>query len=189
MSVALPSWEKVPAYHYDSPESAAIIEATTNQALAAADAYEDLKAQIYPLTATWSLPLWEAALGLVSESDTPIEQRRAMVCSALDAVGTTTEAVIEALASRTGYQAHVTVDSADYSFTVRFSGVSSQFARINREQLIEAIERVKPAHLRCIIAGVTWAHVEAAQLTWAYLDEHQITWTDAEYYIPLHDGA
>lgn len=187
MSVTLPSWEKVPAYYYQSPESAAILDATTAQALAAAEVYEDLKLQLYPLTATWSLPLWEAAVGLVSDSDTPIEQRRAAVCARLVALPVTNEETIRALVSSlTGLRCRTVVLHADYTFTVEFLGDEPGWAEVDRDEVNAAVEPLKPAHLRFLLPGMTWADVEAMGVTWARVEAANTTWADVERRVPVH---
>lgn len=55
----------------------------------------------------------------------------------------------------TGYAAEVQTNN-DYSFTLRFRGATTELVQLDRSSLADAIELIKPAHLRFIISGLTW---------------------------------
>lgn len=99
----------------------------------------------------------------------------------LCAGGTANAALIESMArALTGYGAKVTENFAEYTFSLRFYGEQAGFIRINAQQLRDAVELIKPAHLEFIISPITWGDLEAAGLTWAEMEAQFPTWGDIE---------
>lgn len=120
---------------------------------------------------------WERLCGLSPKAGTSLEERRAAVLARLCAGGTANAALIESMArAMTGYGAKVTEHFAEYTFSLRFFGDSAGFMSLDVEQLRQAVELLKPAHLAFIIEPVTWADIHAAALTWEQLEEQFPSW-------------
>lgn len=124
---------------------------------------------------------WERLTGLQPAAEASLEERRAAVMAQLSAGGTANAALIESMArSMTGYTAKVTENFPAYAFSLRFYGETAGFMRLDVEQLRQAVELVKPAHLEFVIEPVTWADIHAAGLTWAQLEEQFPSWAALE---------
>ena len=48
------------------------------------------------------------------------------------------------------------------------------------------VEQIKPAHLRFIISGLTWADVESVLLTWQWFEDNPTTWEQFESKFCVH---
>lgn len=116
----------------------------------------------------------------------PLETRRSAVLQKLVASGNTTAEMIRGLAETiTGYEAKVEVND-DYSFSLSFWGEKNQLADIDVEELKTIVEQIKPAHLRFVITGITWADLESVNMTWGYFDENPTTWAQLETMLCVH---
>ena len=163
MSV-LPKREQVPAYHYISEQSRALIDMLEDASLEAKTALEDVMAQFFVDTAT----------------------RRAAIRQKLVASGNTTSEMIRGLAETlTGYEAKVEVND-DYSFSLSFWGEKNQLAAIDVAELKTVVEQIKPAHLRFVISGITWADLESVNMTWKYFEDNPTTWAQLESMFCIH---
>lgn len=183
----LPKREQVPAYHYVSEQSKALIDSLEDASLEAKAALEDVMAQFFVDTATWGLALWEQQVGIKVDNKLPLAARRVAIKRKLVACGNTTAEMICALAEMlTGYEAKVEVHD-DYSFSLSFWSEQDHFATIDTAELQAVVEQIKPAHLRLIIAGITWADLESADLTWDYFDDNPTTWAQLESMLYVHE--
>jgi len=138
--------KRLPEYHFNSPETAAIQAAFSRQTDALESARDDFLLQLFVNTATWGLALWEALLGLETDIARSLEYRRSRVKSKLRGQGVTTaEMIANVAASFTGGEIIVIERPKDYAFDVKFTGFYGVPANI--EDLSAAIEEIKPAHL------------------------------------------
>lgn len=182
----LPKRERVPDYHYASEQSRALIESLEDASVEAKAALEDVMAQFFINTATWGLALWEEQVGIVTDNSLSLETRRAAILQKLVASGNTTADMIRGLAETiTGYEAKVEVND-DYSFSLSFWGETNALADIDVEELKTIVEQIKPAHLRFVITGITWADLESVNMTWSYFDENPTTWAQLESMLCVH---
>ncbi|MNK95396.1 hypothetical protein D3C87_1156300 [compost metagenome] len=102
--------------------------------------------QFFVKTATWGLDRWESELGIRTEQDKPIEQRRALVESRLRGAGNFTGSLVKNVAeSYDGGKVNVTFQPAKYSFTIQFADTIG--TPPNLEDLKAVIEEIKPAHM------------------------------------------
>lgn len=185
MSV-LPKREQVPAYHYISEQSRALIDMLEDASLEAKAALEDVMAQFFVDTATWGLALWEQQVGIESDNALPLATRRAAIRQKLVASGNTTSEMIRGLAETlTGYEAKVEVND-NYSFSLSFWGEKNQLAAIDVAELKAVVEQIKPAHLRFVISGITWADLESVNMTWKYFEDNPTTWAQLESMFCIH---
>lgn len=106
----------------------------------------DLIDQCFVRTATWGLVRWEEVFGITTNFFLTYEQRREVVLAKMRGQETTTLEVIRRTAlAFTGVEAEVVEDYAHYFFYVKFVGAYG--IPPNMQQLINAIEEIKPAHL------------------------------------------
>lgn len=92
-------------------------------------------------------------------------------------------AVVEDNAPR--YEAKVEVND-DYSFSLSFWGEKNQLATIDVAELKTVVEQIKPAHLRFVISGITWADLESVNMTWKYFEDNPTTWAQLESMFCIH---
>lgn len=182
----LPKRECVPDYHYACEQSKAIIETLADASLEAKAALADVMDQFFVETATWGLSLWEYQVGIEPDTSLPPATRRAAIKQKLVASGNTTAEMVRQLAeSITGYEARVIVND-DYSFSLEFLGETNTLADIDVEEIRTIVEQIKPAHLRFVISGITWADVESVELTWQWFEDHPTTWAEFESKFCVH---
>jgi len=107
----------------------------------------DILNQFYVETATEiGLTLWEQMLGLSSYAGKPLSQRRSRIISKIRGIGTLTVNLIKNVAESYVYgTVEVIEDTASYSFIVKF--IDALGAPPNLQDLMDAIEDIKPAHL------------------------------------------
>ena len=177
----LPRTQRVPAYLEDSPESLAILAALTDRAIAVREAALDAGEQMRVNTATWGLALWEELTGIETDESLSDAERRRAVTARLCGSGTCNAAMIARLTrALTGYDCAVLEQADQYTFTLRFVGDQTAFVEFPLDSIRAAVEEVKPAHLKFVIAGITWRDIEAAALTWAGLEAQFPYWSDIE---------
>lgn len=106
---------------------------------------QDLKNQVVPQTATWSLPYWEERYGIPVNPEAPLKKRRAEVILRMWQRAPMNPAKLENMLSGvTGLPAAVLENTGKNHFTIEFDGYNGleDFRRA-----VDIIERVKPAHL------------------------------------------
>ena len=178
--------ERVPAYYFRHPETRALLEVLAGASLEARRAFEDVKAQFFVDTATWALPLWENQAGIQPDPSLSEEIRRAALKRKMVANGNTTAEMVRDLAMTiTGYRARVILNG-DYSFSLEFLGEKTTLADIDVEEVRAIVERIKPAHLRFIISGLTWENVEGIGLIWQWFADNPTTWAEFEAKFCVH---
>ncbi|TYA12820.1 DUF2313 domain-containing protein [Paenibacillus faecis] len=102
--------------------------------------------QFFVRTATWGLDRWEQELGLTTDKEKPLEQRRALVESKLRGAGQFSGRLVKNVAEAyDGGTVDVTFAPSEWSFTVKF--VDTIGIPPNLDDLRAMIEEIKPAHL------------------------------------------
>lgn len=130
--------------------------------------------ELYAQTADQWLPLWERAYGIPAEPEKDIAFRRSRLMSRIRGAGTTTaEMIRQVVASFSNSDCEVAESPEAYRFEVRFT--STIGIPPNMDDVIAALEEIKPAHLAYQIvylfrtwkswADTTWD--EAKAMTWA----------------------
>ena len=84
----------------------------------------------------------------------------------------------------TGYAARVILND-DYSFTLEFLGKTDDLVELDLSSLTDSVNLISPAHLRFIIAGLTWERFEAVNMTWQKLEDMNMTWERLEASVPI----
>ena len=183
--------EQLPQRLRDSPETEAVSEAMAEQTQELLEAFLALPMEFYAhIAGEAGLRAWERLTGLQPAAGATLEERRANLVSQLCAGGTTNAALIASMArAMTGYEAEVTENFGAYTFSLRFYGDEDKFIQIDTQQLHQAVELVKPAHLEFVIEPITWADLEAAELTWAGLEAQFPSWAALEGSLFCHKRA
>lgn len=177
--------EKVPARYRKNAQTATLLDTLGLSAQEMAELVEDVKKQFFIATATWSLPLWERQVGIVPAASATEQDRRNAIQARLLAGGTTNaETICRMATAMTGYDARVIVND-DYSFTLEFLGETDGIAELELSGLTDAVNLISPAHLRFIIAGLTWEWFEAVNMTWQKLEDMNMTWARLEAAVPI----
>lgn len=173
--------EQLPEHLMRDPYTAAVAAPMAEAAAELRAAVVDMANQFSPVTATWALPEWERLVGITPDAGAALDDRRAAVAAKLCSSGTTTKEMIRALAeSLTGYGAVVTEDASAYEFSLSFVGPTAGFISVDADLIREAVELIKPAHLRFVIQPILWGDLTRAGLTWAELEAQFSTWSDIE---------
>lgn len=176
---ALPVIEQVPAHHMLSSQSRAVIETLTEHSLEAREAIMDAVEQFWVYSATWGLGLWEQLLDIETDPALELDARRAVIVAKMRGSGTCTASMLNSVVEAvTGYEAVMVEHPAEYTFSLTFVGDRPGFVDVDHQAIIDAVELIKPAHLKFVIAGITWRDLHTMQYTWARMHEEQLTWAD-----------
>ena len=71
------------------------------------------------------------------------------------------------------------------SFTLEFLGETDDLVELDLSSLTDSVNLISPAHLRFIIAGLTWERFEAVNMTWQKLEDMNMTWERLEKSVPI----
>lgn len=138
--------EYLPEYYQKSKESREIQEAVEPGIEILWQNRDELLAQVNVDTATWGLPLWEKMLGLETDVSKSDEDRRSRIRSKLRGQGTVTAEMLKNIAeSFSGGECEVIEQNGEYRFDIKFVGNIG--TPPNMQDLINALEEAKPAHL------------------------------------------
>lgn len=141
-----PLKEQLPENYMGSPETCAIEDAIEPEVIGVWDAQGSLMDQLFVDTATWGLDLWERDYGLETDKSKPDDFRRSRIISKIRSQGTATKEMIKnAAESFSGGETEIIEYPSEHRFEVKFSGTVG--TPPNMDDLTEAIEDIKPAHL------------------------------------------
>lgn len=135
---------RVPAYYYDDPSTAAILNALDRAGEWLLTAVEDHLQQMDVTTATWGLPLWEARHGIVLVDTADIDARRSAVMAKIRGMGTATAELVQTVADAWKNGA-VLVGETAHGILLTFAGQHGIPDDI--DALIETVRAVIPAGL------------------------------------------
>lgn len=133
----------------------------------------DLQNQCFIDTATWSLDMWEQFLDIKTDTSKSYADRQSVVKSKIRGIGTVTVTMMKNVAnSFQNGEVDVIEHSEKYSFEVKF--VSTKGIPPNLQDLKNAIELIKPAHLDVSYSFTynTWQQI--SNLTWLIASNY--TW-------------
>ncbi len=167
----------------NSPQAAELQAALNKQTEKLMNTKDDMLAQLNVRTATWGLGLWEKALGIVTDISKLPDFRRSRIESKLRSQGVTTKIMIKNVAeSFSNGIVDVIEHAAEYRFDIKFIGTLG--IPPNMDDLIAAIEEIKPAHLAYafIYTYITWDSVERYNHTWDEWEMKNLTWDAFETY-------
>lgn len=163
----------LPPNFKDSAEVVELQDAFNTQTEAIAATKEDLFKQLDVNTATWGLTYWERAYGIKTDITKSYNFRRTRIKSKMRGQGTTTKAMIKNTSeSFSNGEVDVIENNSQYTFTVKFIGVRG--IPPNLDDLKNAIEEIKPAHLAFTFEYTynTWNDI--SHMTWNQASAH--TW-------------
>lgn len=166
--------------------SAEVVElqgAFNTQVEAIAAAKEDFFRQLDANTATWCLKYWEKAYGLKTDISKPYIYRRTRILSKMRGQGSATKAMIKNTSeSFSNGEVDIIEDNSQYTFTIKFIGARG--IPPNLDDLKNAIEEIKPAHLAVIylFTYLTWNEFDSYNNTWNEWDDLNLTWDELEVY-------
>lgn len=145
---------------------------------------QDIVNQFSTRNATWGLSYMEEPLGITVDESRPYEFRRSVIKAKLRGTGTVTVNLINNVAeSFSNGQVDVIEDNPNYSFIIKFIGTKG--IPPNLEDLKNAIEEIKPAHLgvEYKFTYITWDEFDNYNKTWNEWDGLNLTWDEFETYI------
>lgn len=158
----------LPEFYANCPQTADLQNALGVELDAVQSARDDCMLQLDVNTATWGLDLWEEAYGIKKDAEKSYEFRRSRIISKMRGTGTVTALMIENVAESFS-NGEVAVDEhpEQYRFDVRFVG--KRGIPPNLDDLKEAIEEIKPAHLAVSYIILYRTHGELKAYTHAQL--------------------
>lgn len=132
-------------------------------------------------TATWSLDIWEKQYGIKTDATKDYSLRRSRVMSKMRGTGTTTVEMIKNVAeSFVNGLVEIVEHNEQYKFDIKMMSVIG--IPPNMEDLKDAIEELKPAHLayEIILKYNTWSMAskfkwgDLANRTWGQVREEAL---------------
>ena len=139
---------------------------------------DDIRLQLFVDTATWGLAIYEKELGIVTDLNKPLVERRGVIRSKMRGYGKVDAALIKLVVdSYTNGGADVTFDG---KINVIFSNVRGIPENMN--DVYKAVEDIKPAHLDVTydFLFTTWERFDNFNYTWDSLDALNKTWNEIE---------
>ncbi|QMV43750.1 putative phage tail protein [Cohnella cholangitidis] len=158
-----------------------IFESEAAQFLIAGNNLDDLGDQLSIDSATWALAIYEKEFGVVPEAGKPLNDRRSVIKSRMRGTGKVGAELIKDVADSFS-NGDVTVGFDGGVITITF--VSVVGIPPNLDDLKEAIEDVKPAHLHVtyVFNYTLWDEIDALNKTWDQWDDLSLTWDQMEVY-------
>ena len=137
--------ELLPARYSNSRETIEIQLAFEKEVQKIINAYDQMLLQLFVSSADEWLPLWEKIYGIVPDSNN-IDYRRSRIMGKMRGSGTTTKEMIKNVCE-SFYNGNVEIIEHfdQYSFDIKF--LSSIGTPPNLQDMVNAIEEIKPAHL------------------------------------------
>jgi len=163
-----------PYYYQYSEVYKAIQQAQADEYDSVEEKNEDLRKQLYILTATWGLKYWEQALGITTVETDSYEIRRSRVLSKWRGFGNFSATLVKSVCEAyTNGEVDVTIDIPNYEITIQF--VSNIGVPPNLWDLQTLIDNIVHAHLGVVyklryltitkVEALTIDEVQARQLT------------------------
>lgn len=162
---------KLPFYYYKSK----VANDITNTQQEELNLYDKLISntlnQFYIKSCDKYINRYEKEFDIKIDESKDIEFRRSVVISKLRGAGTTTKDMIKNVAkSYTNGDVEVIENTKDYSFIVKF--VSILGTPPNLDDLVNAIEDIKPAHLECVYEFKYNTHKVLSKFTHSELSQY-----------------
>ena len=175
--------DKLP-YFYDNPITKPIQDSFSIENNLLNEAIDDLLNQCISVdNATTCLPYWESMLSVSNITNLDIEARRENVKARMRTKGTSTIAFMKKICeSYSNGEVDIIVDSANYSFVIKFVGSLGIPKAFN--ELHKTINEIKPCHLAHTyeFTYMTWNEFDTYNKTWDTWDTLNLTWNQFEIY-------
>lgn len=175
--------DNMPQYYLTSIVMRTIWDAQGREIDQLCQALDEVLKQFFVSTATWVIDRWEQELGIVSDPNKPIEQRRSVVMTQLKGFGTATINLLQKVAESFEYgKIDVIEDIPNYSVKIVFVDRTGQPP--NLADFENALRKVLPAHLNFTIEFnyFTWQELDEMLWTWDTFDGLSLTWDELEVY-------
>ena len=137
--------------------------------------------QCYIDTTTWGLKFWEKFLSIPVDEAKDMAYRRSVIKSKIRGIGTVTVNLIQSVAqSFDNGEVAIIEHNNTYSFEVKF--ISAYGIPININDLKDAVDQIKPAHLEVIYTFryLIWDELDSKNNSWDYFDSKNLTWDNFE---------
>lgn len=173
--------DNMPSYYANSVVMTNLTDAEDNELARFEQDIQTTLDQFFVNTAEYTLDRWEKEFGIKTNPTKPLAERRSVIKSKMRGSGTVTVSLIENVAeSYDGGNVEVTEQADLYQFTVTF--VDTRGIPPNLDDLKEAIEKIKPAHLAVtyVFSYLVWNELDAKAWTWDNLDAQNLTWDELE---------
>lgn len=151
---------------------------------------QDILAQYFVQTATWSIDLWEEELGITPDASQAIEDRRGRVLARMRGYGTVTIGLLTHVAE--AYQNGRVVVLPDYPASkIVFRFLDAAGIPPNVDSLQAELRRIVPADydLQFDFRYLSWNDLDAKNLTWDDLDAKNMTWDQLEVWLTTSGGS
>lgn len=135
---------------------------------------EDFNNQLDINTATWALSIYEKEIGIQTDLNKSLDERREIIKSKWRSNGKVDALLIKVVAE--AYNNGL-VD-VDFDGTIRIKFIAHEGIPQNFQALKSALEEIKPAHLKIFydFAYMIWDRLESKKLTWDIVDSKNISW-------------
>ena len=154
---------RLPSYYLESNEVINIQNSIEKEGNLAQEAVEDLFLQLFIDSATWGLDFWEILYGIKVNVSKDYGLRRSKIKSKMRGTGTTTVELIKNISeSFVNGEVEVIEHNEEYYFEVKM--VSVKGIPPNMQDLKDAIEEAKPAHLGVIYVILYNTHEDLKRL-------------------------
>lgn len=143
-------------------------------------AIDDLEKQLNIDTATWALEIYEKDLGIEVDSTKSLYERRSVIKSKERGTGKVDADLIKKVVDAySNGDADISFDGVIHVAFVNVYGIPP-----NMEDLINAVEEIKPAHLGILFSYtyLTWNEFDSYNKSWDEWDALDLTWDEFETY-------
>ncbi|MDQ0154902.1 putative phage tail protein [Robertmurraya andreesenii] len=164
-------FEYMPKEYEDYIQSRAIVEVESEEFERLNEIVADVLAQFFVDTATWGLAYWERLVGIITDENVPINERRSVVKVKLRGYNTINAVELKSIISAYEYgEIDVTEIPAQHTIEIDFK--SEYGVPANLEELERLLCQIMPAHLRTkLFAKHNW-HRKLRKYTHAELSLH-----------------
>ncbi|WP_232696186.1 putative phage tail protein [Brevibacillus daliensis] len=147
--------DALPRYYYESKEAVNLIERESAEFDRLNGDIRDVLDQFFVGTATWSLPRWETIVGVKTDVNKTLEQRRSIVKAKLRGTGTVTLAVLESIADAFFTDVKAEEEPRKYTVVIVVGGIPP-----NLYDAYVALRELAPAHVDVVLAPMPREAVE-----------------------------
>lgn len=169
----------VPPYYAELLESNELLSAENAEVGRLNANINDLLAQFNVATATWGLREWERIVGIKTDENKPLGERRSLITAKLRGAGVVTVGHIENIAeSFQGGDVEIIEKSSEYTVVIKF--VSSFGIPANLSDLTDLLREIIPAHLaiQYEFKFVTYALLKSTYATYGGLKASGLTYVE-----------
>lgn len=168
-----------PKMYEELVESVAIIETEATEIELLHSRIADVLNQFNVESSTWGLKAYEYEVGVTTDVNKPIDQRKSVVISKLRGAGVTTRELIENVAEAyANADVEVTEDNPHYNVIVKFVGVLG--IPPNMSDLERSLREIIPAHMiyTLVFTYVTYDMLKSKYASYDDLKQSGLTYEE-----------